>query len=336
MSLYVSMDPDHPVVEDRTAHALWFATAGTCEMRSEALASPSMGAVLVRTLFSGISRGTESLVFNGQVPESEVQRMRGPNMGGAFPFPVKYGYAAVGRIEAGPNTLLGKSVFCLHPHQDRFIVPKSMVTVLPDALPPGRAVLAANMETALNIVWDAGILPGDKVAVFGAGVVGCLVAFIASRIAGTDIIMIDRDPNRRRLAADLGVAFAASDELEGEFDVLVNASGSTEALADALAHAGQEARIVEASWHGAKSATLPLGGAFHARRLQIISSQVGAVPAARLARWDYSRRLGKAMDLLLDPCLDVLISGETDFAKLESAYPSILSNAATLCHRIRY
>lgn len=316
--------------------ALWFPAAGTCEIRDEVLRLPAEGQALVRMLFSGISRGTENLVFNGHVPAGEFERMRGPHMAGDFPFPVKYGYSAVGRIEAGSAALLGKAVFCLHPHQDIFTVGEDAVTALPDGVPPARAVLAANMETALNIVWDADILPGDRVAVFGAGVVGTLVAYLASHIIGTEVLLIDRNPARKRLAERLGLDFASGEQLAGELDVAVNASGSGDALTRAIELAGQEARIVEASWYGDRPVSLPLGGAFHARRLTIVSSQVGSVPPARRARWTYARRLAKALDLLRDDRLDALISGETRFADLESAYPAILADPETLCHRIRY
>ncbi len=333
------MTPDSTaagIAAGRNARALWFPAAGKCEIRDEALPPPAEGQALVRMLFSGVSRGTENLVFNGRVPTSEFERMRGPHMGGGFPFPVKYGYSAVGEIEAGSPSLVGRAVFCLHPHQDAFTVGETALTLLPDGLPPARAVLAANMETALNIVWDADILPGDRVAVFGAGVVGALVAYLASRVIGTEVLLIDRNPARQTLAARLGLDFASGEEAAGEFDVAVNASGSGEALARAIELAGQEARIVEASWHGDRSVSLPLGGAFHARRLTIVSSQVGSVPQARRARWTYARRLAKALDLLRDDRLDALISGETRFTDLESAYPVILADPDTLCHRIRY
>lgn len=327
--------PEH-TRQDMTARALWFPAAGECALQNEPIALAQADDVLVETLFSGISRGTEALVFNGRVPESEAERMRGPGMAGSFSFPVKYGYSTVGRVKAGPDALTGKLVFCLHPHQDRFMVPGSMVSPLPGGVPPERAVLAANMETALNIVWDAGILPGDRVAIFGAGVVGSLVAHIASRIIGTNVLLIDRDPSRRSLAAALDIPFAPLSEVSGEFDVLINASGSPDALNSAIAHAGQEAKIVEASWHGDTSASLMLGGAFHARRLSIISSQVGAVPPQRRARWNFARRMAKALELLRDDRLDALISGETEFSALAEAYPAILSDPQTLCHRIRY
>lgn len=327
---------EQTVFEREAASALWFEAPESCRLRHERLGQPSVNEVLVRTLFSGISRGTEALIFRGLVPESEFARMRGPHMEGSFPFPVKYGYAAVGQIEVGPSHLVGKEVFALFPHQDRFILPADQVTVLPDTLPARRAVLAANMETALNIVWDAGIQPGDRVAVFGAGVVGSLVAYLASRIVGTETFVVDLDTARQELAAALGLTFIPAGSLEGEFDVLVNATAAAEALQEAITHAGMEAKIVEASWYGDRAVSIPLGGAFHSRRLSLVSSQVGGIPAARRARWTYARRMAKALELLLDPRLDRLISGETAFSELPDAYARILSSQDTLCHRIRY
>ncbi|NTF34380.1 zinc-dependent alcohol dehydrogenase [Rhizobium skierniewicense] len=305
-------------------------------MREEILRAAAPHEVLVRTLYSGISRGTESLVLDGRVPQSEFERMRGPHMGGDFPFPVKYGYSCVGLVEMGPPELLGKKVFCLHPHQDVFITTPDMVSPLPERLSPERAVLAANMETALNIVWDALIQPGDRVAVFGGGVVGTLVASLSNKIAGTETVLVDVDPDRRAHVEAMGIRFIEARNLDGEFDVLINASASAAALSDAIQHAGMEARIVEASWYGEKSVTVPLGGAFHSRRLSFISSQVGSIPAFRKARWTFGRRMAKALDLLLDHQLDHLISGETAFTDLADEYPRILSSKHTLCHRIRY
>lgn len=320
----------------RTARALWFPAVRTCAVEAEELGAVDDSSVLVRTLFSGISRGTESLVFNGLVPESERERMRGPHMAGDFPFPVKYGYALVGRVEKGPEHLAGRNVFCLHPHQSATIVSEAMVTPLPEGVPPERAVLAANMETALNIVWDAGIMPGDRVAVFGAGVVGALSAFLATAIIGTEVVLVDRNPARRTLADRLGVTFAESGALDGEFDVLINASASGEALAQALDRAGFEARLIEASWYGDRQLSLPLGGAFHSQRLSIVASQVGALPPGRRARWTFERRLAKAIALLDDARLDALISGETAFEDIAATYPDIIDDPETLCHRIRY
>lgn len=316
--------------------ALWFEEAGRCALRSEPLPAGCETEILVRTLFSGISRGTESLVFDGHVPESEYERMRAPHQAGQFPFPVKYGYAAVGMVEEGPQYLAGRTIFCLHPHQDRFRVPASAVHPLPDDLPPQRAVLAANMETALNVIWDAGIQPGDRVAVFGAGVVGLLVAYLASRVIGTDVVISDIEPDRTRTARALGLRFAEPDAVPDDCDVLVNASASSEALATALDRAGFEARIVEASWYGERYAEIPLGGAFHAKRLCIVSSQVAVLPAGHRARWDTRRRMAKALELLAENRLDHLISGETPFQTITADYAGIIGSSATLCHRIRY
>nr|WP_245409028.1 zinc-binding alcohol dehydrogenase [Rhizobium wuzhouense] len=331
-----SQGDEQSVSAHRTGQALWIEAAGRCDLRHETVPAIRPGEVLVRTLYSGISRGTESLVFEGRVPQSEFERMRGPGMEGHFPFPVKYGYSAVGVIEAGPSELMEREVFCLHPHQDFFVVPAERVTILPVSLPARRAILAANMETALNVVWDAQIQPGDRVAVFGAGVVGALIAYLSSRIAGTETVLIDREPRRAALAAALGLTFSSPGDLAGEFDVIVNATASEQVLEAAIGLAGLEARIVEASWYGDRSVTLPLGGAFHARRLSLVSSQVGHLPASHRARWTYSRRLAKALDLLLDVRLDALISGETPFSELSAAYARILSRPDTLCHRIRY
>ena len=319
-----------------SAQALWFPAAGACVLEETALPAPRRNEVHVAALYSGISRGTESLVFHGQVPESEWGRMRGPHMAGDFSFPVKYGYSLVGRVVAGDTSLDGRAVFCLHPHQSALVTTRDMVTPLPHDLPPQRAILAANMETALNVVWDAHIQPGDRVAVFGAGVVGALVAYLARRIIGTDVLLIDPNTARASLADALDVPFADRASADASFDVLINASASSEALCDALGLAGFEARLVEASWHGEREVTLPLGGAFHSKRLSLVSSQVGSVPPDRRARWPLGRRLAKALDLLRDARLDALISGETPFADIAKTYPAILADPDTLCHSIRY
>jgi len=319
------------------ARAFWITQPGHGELRSETLPTCGPGQVCVRTAFSGVSRGTEALVFSGQVPASEYQRMRAPFQAGDFPGPVKYGYACVGEVVAGSEAMVGQVVFCLHPHQDRFVVPEDAVIPLPDDLPPARAVLAANMETALNGVWDAGIGPGDRVSVVGAGVVGALVAWLAGRIPGTEVCLIDIDSGRAELAAALGVAFALPDQAEGERDVLVHTSASASGLNTALQLAAPEARVVEMSWYGLQRPELALGEAFHARRLTLVSSQVGQLPPARRARWNHRRRLACALDLLTDPALEALISGESEFEALPEIMPELVRGAGrVLCHRLRY
>jgi len=289
---------------------------------------------VVRTLFSGISRGTERLVFEGRVPESEYQTMRAPLQAGDFPFPVKYGYSAVGRIEEGPDA--GRIVFALHPHQTRFACPGAMAVPVPSEVPPARAVLAANMETALNIMWDARVQPGDRVAVVGAGTVGALSGYLAARVPGTETCLIDVDPARAALARALGCAFASPDAAPGEADLVIHASATEAGLATALSLAGVEARVVEASWFGTRATTINLGGAFHQRRLRLVGSQVGRIPAHRTARWTHRRRLETALRLLDDPALDALISGESPFETAARDYARILDAPDTLCHRLRY
>ena len=302
----------------RRATALWITGPSVVELRGEELA-PGPGEVLVETRFSGISRGTEALVFRGGVPRTERARMRAPLQGGSFPFPVKYGYAAVGRVAEGPAELVGRDVFVLHPHQDRFAAPAEMAVPLPKGVPAGRAVLAANMETALNIVWDAGAVPCDRIVVVGAGVVGALAAWLCARLPGAEVTLVDVNPARAALAKALGCGFAAPDEAPTDCDLAIHASASGEGLATALAAAGLEATVVEASWYGDRPPTVGLGGAFHSRRLRLVSSQVGLVPTARRARWSNRRRLEAALGLLADPALDVLISGETAFDDARAA-----------------
>ncbi len=320
-----------------TARAFWVEAPNRGTLREENLPLPQAGQVLVRARYSGISRGTEALVFSGRVPPSQYQAMRAPFQDGEFPAPVKYGYASVGQVEHGPDDLLGRKVFCLYPHQDRYRVPADAVIALPEGLPPERAVLAANTETALNVVWDARIGPGDRVCVIGAGVVGCLVAWLAGRIPGAEVTLVDLQPQRAQIAARLGVDFAAPDAAPTEQDVIIHTSASAAGLSTALACAGREARVVEASWFGDAAPTVPLGEDFHARRLKLISSQVGQLPADRRARWTYRRRLVKALELLLEPDLDCLISGQSRFEELPALMPRLAeASGEVLCHRIVY
>jgi threonine dehydrogenase-like Zn-dependent dehydrogenase len=319
-----------------TARALWITGPGSVELRDEPEPTPGAGDVVVETQFSGISRGTERTVLRGGVPESERERMRCPGQVGDFPWPVKYGYAAVGLVRAGADDLVGRTVFVLHPHQDRFGVSRDMCVPVPSGVPPQRAVLAANMETAINVIWDGGVGPGDRVAVIGAGVVGALAGRLAARIPGTDVTLVDLNPARAALARALGCTFAAPEQAPGACDVVIHASASAAGLETALAVAGHEATVVEASWYGDRAVEVGLGGGFHSQRLRLISSQVGRLPPSRAPRWNHARRLRLALDLLADPALDVLISGETVFEDLAEQYAAILDDPATLCHRVRY
>jgi len=320
------------------ARALWIVAPGRAELREETLSTRADDQALVRTLVTGISRGTERLVLQGRVPESQYSVMRAPLMGGEFPFPVKYGYAAVGVVEAGARE--GSRVFCLHPHQDRFLAPAAMCQPIPDAVPDARAALAANMETAVNIAWDSRPLVGERVLVIGAGVVGLLVAYLIAQIPGTEVVVTDIDPTRRALAEALGAGFTAPEDAPGERDLIIHASAAPAGLRHALSLCAFEGRIVEASWFGDREVGLPLGEAFHARRLSILSSQVGAVAPAMRGRRTHGERLGLALSLLDDPRLDALVGPETAFEDLPTAYGPLLNPApgapAPLCPIVTY
>jgi threonine dehydrogenase-like Zn-dependent dehydrogenase len=319
------------------ARAFWIAEPGRGEIRAERLPAPAANEALVRTLFTGISRGTEALVFSGRVPRSEHERMRAPFQAGDFPAPVKYGYCNVGVVEQGPAALVNRRVFCLYPHQTRYVVSADVLHVLPDDVPPARGVLAANLETAVNVLWDAAPRIGDRVAVIGAGTVGCLVGWLAARILGAEVELVDVDERKHAAAHALGVPFRPPAAARRDADVVVHTSGTAAGLATAFDLAAFETTVTEASWYGDDAPAVPLGGPFHSRRLTLKSSQVGAVADAQRARWSHARRMELVMRLLAHAELETLITGESSFDEL----PAVLARLATspgytLTHRIVY
>ncbi|MEV5436873.1 zinc-binding alcohol dehydrogenase [Streptomyces sp. NPDC052682] len=321
---------------NRSARAFWLETPGRGAIRDVELPAPGEDEVLVRALYSGVSRGTETLVFRGGVPRSQYAAMRAPFQEGDFPGPVKYGYLSVGVVEEGPEALAGRTVFCLYPHQSRYVVPASAVTVVPDAVPAERAVLAGTVETAVNALWDAAPLVGDRIAVVGGGMVGCSVAALLARFPGVRVQLVDADPSRAGIAKALGVGFAAPGDALGDCDLVVHASATEQGLTRSLELLGAEGTVVELSWYGDRKVSLPLGEAFHSRRLVIRSSQVGTVSPRRAGR-SYADRLALALDLLADPALDALVTGESAFEELPEVLPKLASGEIpALCHRVRY
>lgn len=334
------------------ALACWVVAPGRAELRTEALPPLTDGQVRVRTLHSAISRGTEGLVLRGEVPPSEYGRMRAPFQAGHFPGPVKYGYVNVGRVEQGPATLLGRTVFCLHPHQTLYQVPADAVLPVPDGVPAGRAVLAALLETAINALWDAAPRIGDHVAVVGGGTLGLLVAWLAARVPGCAVQVVDTVPARAAWATALGAGFALPAAATPDADLVVHTSGTAAGLATALQLAGFEATVLELSWYGSRAVQVPLGQAFHSRRLVLKSSQVGSVAGAQRARWSHRRRLALALSMLGDPVLDSLVTHRSPFAELPQVLARLAAppggeagaetaaqhpdDAGTLCHRIDY
>ncbi|KOG42885.1 zinc-dependent alcohol dehydrogenase [Streptomyces resistomycificus] len=321
----------------RTARAFWLDAPGHGEIRETALPDPADGEVVVRSLYSGVSRGTETLVFRGGVPESQHTAMRAPFQEGDFPAPVKYGYLNVGVVEEGPGDLVGRTVFCLYPHQTRYVVPVAAVTVVPPSVPAERAILAGTLETAVNALWDAAPLVGDRIAVVGGGMIGSSVAALLARFPGVRVQLVDADPARAKTAEALGVGFALPGDALGECDLVVHASASEQGLARCLELLTAEGTVLELSWYGDRQVSLPLGEAFHSRRLVIRSSQVGTVSPARRSSRSYADRLALALDLLADPALDALVTGESTFGELPDVLPRLASGEIpALCHRVRY
>jgi threonine dehydrogenase-like Zn-dependent dehydrogenase len=327
------------------ARAIWYVRPGVAELRTAPINAPREGSALVRTVFSGISRGTERLVLQGAVPESERARMRAPLQEGEFPFPVKYGYCAVGVVEAGPPELAGRHVFCLHPHQDQFVAPVGMLVPVPEGIPPRRATLAANMETALNAMWDSGAGPADRIVIVGAGIVGLMLASLAARLPGADVTVVDVAEDRRSLVESLGAKFATATDWgqplgsdpNRRADVVFHTSVTAAGLDTAIASAGLEGTVVELSWYGDREVPVRLGGAFHSQRLKLISSQVGQVSPGRRPRWDYRRRMEAALRLLADDRLDAFVTDEIAFDDAPKELPRLLGPGASgLAPVIRY
>lgn len=317
------------------ASAFWVDAPSRGALREVAVGVPGPGEVAVRTLVTGISRGTESIVFRGEVPASERDRMRAPFQDGDLPGPVKYGYLNVGVVEAGPSELVGRAVFTLFPHQSAFVVPVESVAVVPDGVPLRRAVLAGAVETAVNVLWDAAPLVGDRISVIGAGMIGCAVARLACSLPGADVVLVDVDPSKAGVCEGLGVAYAHPDDAPRDRDLVIHASGTGDGLQLALDSAATEAEIVEASWYGDRSVTVDLGGAFHSRRLSIRSSQVGMVSPRRRGSRATRDRLALALDLLRDPVFDLLLTGESSWRELPEVMAAIADGSSPgLCHTI--
>lgn len=312
----------------RVPQALWYTGPLQCGLKPVDCLAPQPGEVKIQSLFSGISRGTEGLVFRGEVPRSEWQRMRAPNQDGEFPHPVKYGYSNVGKVVAGDPALLGRTVFSLYPHQNVFTLPSPSCVPLPDNVPPDRAVLAANMETALNAIWDGKPSPGDHICVVGAGVLGILTAYLLAQLPGTRVTLVDTNEARAEIATSLGLEFSPPGSAPENQDLVFHTSASAGGLATALACAADETTIVELSWYGANDVAIPLGADFHCRRLALKSSQVGSIPVERRSRWSYRRRLETALSLLSDDRLDALISDRVPFERLPDRIPDLLNKSS--------
>jgi threonine dehydrogenase-like Zn-dependent dehydrogenase len=319
------------------AHAFWLRAPGCGEIRPTMLPEPHADEVLVRTLWSGVSRGSEMLVFRGGVPPGQYSAMRAPFQEGEFPGPVKYGYLNVGAVEQGPAELCGRTVFCLYPHQTAYVVPAAAVTVVPAGVPPARAVLTGTVETAVNALWDAAPLIGDRVTVVGAGMVGCCVARLLSMLPAVEVTLVDIDADRADVAAALGVDFALPGDAADGRDLVVHTSATSAGLQRSLDLLVGEGTVIDLSWYGDTEVRLSLGGAFHARRLGIRASQVGTLSPARSARRSTADRLALALELLRDPAFDAIVTGQSCFCELPDVMARLAAGSLPgLCHTITY
>lgn len=331
-------------VNDLTVHRLTYTQKHHAKLQRVALKPLKEKEILVETHYSGVSRGTERLVYSGSVPTTEWQAMRCPNQAGDFDFPITYGYACVGKvIEIGSSVTKvnpDELIFALHPHQSHFVIDEDWANPLPEALPLDRAVLSANMETALNANWDADFNPDSRVAVIGGGVVGLLTGYLASRSSNAPVTLIDIDPRKSEIATKLGLEFCLGDGLSKSghlFDVLFHTSASGNGLQSAIDHANFEATIVEMSWYGEKSVNLTLGGRFHSQRLKLVSSQVGAVSPKKRANISHAERLQIAMGHLKDDALDALLYPHIEFSELPTQLSQIFDPAYdALCPLVTY
>ncbi|HSQ79372.1 MAG TPA: zinc-binding alcohol dehydrogenase [Candidatus Bathyarchaeia archaeon] len=305
------------------ARAFWLTRKGRGALKAETLDYPGGDWCVVRAMFSAVSPGTERLVAMDRVPAALRQEMRCPYMGGRFPFPVKYGYSLVGEVVQGPAELRGRVVHVLHPHQDFCVVRAKDVRPLPAGVPPARATLASNLETAITAAWDAEVMIGERILVVGFGVVGSLVARVLALGPAFEVTVAETRPDRRRLAESLGFRVAEG-RGEGHFDLAFDTSGAAAGLRSAVESVGLEGRVVAVSWFGTAPVPLDLGGTFHSRRKRIIGSQVSRLPGGLGPRWDTARRTELVFRLLERPEFDLHVGPAVSFTELPKTYGSLV------------
>ncbi|MFK7979418.1 MAG: zinc-binding alcohol dehydrogenase [Saprospiraceae bacterium] len=303
-----------------TSTALWHISPSESSLQEESLSTPLSHQLLIKSLYSLVSTGTEKLVATGQVPSSMHQLMRVPSMGGAFSFPVKYGYSLVGKV-VSEGIFMGQLVHLLHPHQAALVTDSADVSLVPPNIPAKRAALASNMETALNAIWDSGVSIGDKVVVCGFGMIGGLVARLLSLMPAVEVVVLEKNAYRIQQATNMGFLVNPTDL--SNFDYSFHTSGSSKGLQACIEAVGMEGKIIELSWYGTKSVQLQLGADFHYHRKQIISSQVGHVPFTKNARWDYVRRKAVVWKLLKNPVFDAHITDEVPFGESPAFFAAL-------------
>jgi threonine dehydrogenase-like Zn-dependent dehydrogenase len=308
------------------ANALWHNTSECSAVLEQELPDRNNHMLLIESLYSLVSLGTERLVASALMPVAIWNEMVVPYMEGSFSLPCKYGYSLVGRVLKGPAQYKGKTVHLMHPHQDKSWVNASSVYAIPPEIPAQRAVLASQVETAVNAIWDSRISLGDTILVAGFGLVGAIIALLASAIPGVKVVILEKNEYRKAIAREM--CFHVLDRMEDNndlFDLAIHTTGDEKALQYCIDHIGRESQVTEVSFYGKKSVNLALGGTFHTGRKRIVASQVSQIPSHMLSRWNLERRKDLVFNILKDKRFDLLTGNIVPF-----------EHAADLFNQIRY
>ena len=316
-------------------HSLWLIKKNKPKIISKSLNyKKNNKSVLIKTLYSGISKGTESLVANGKVDKSQFQVMKSPFQEGSFNFPIKYGYINVGEIVDGPNKMLGKRIFSLTPHQTFYEIEIKNLNFLKNK-DVKKYLLTANMETAINIFWDSQSQKNDNILVVGLGSVGFLTAYFFKLRGFKNIKVTDINLSKKKIAKILGLQFVNFNNTKN-IDCIINTTSSYEILNRSLTKLNLDGRIVEASWYGSKAGNINLGNEFHSKRIKIISSQVSNIPLHMKKKYNYKSRLKIAIDALSNSKIMILINSFSKFSTLDKEYISILKDKNIIMHSVEY
>ncbi len=310
------------------AHALWHVDPAHSVLRQQTLGKLTPGECLVKTRFSMVSLGTERLVCKGGMSPEAYGPMTVPYMQGAFSFPLTYGYSLTGEVIDGPQEWLGERVHAMHPHQDLCVIHSHDLTVVPGNVPLDRAVLASNLETAVNGVWDGQPIMGQRVLVIGYGLIGALIAHLVKPIPGIELHIHDIRGSRKELAIANGHhVWDAAESQPGDYDLIFHTSASSAGLQFAIDHTREEGRVIEMSWYGNQTVNLDLGASFHYGRNRIISSQVSRIASPALPHFDHHRRKSLIFQLLADDAYHKFLGEGIVFDQSPSFFSDLRKNS---------
>lgn len=308
-----------------SAESFWIRKKNNSFIKKHSISIPQNNEVLVKTIYSGISYGTEKIVYSGNVPKSQRSLMRCPYQEGEFGSNVKYGYMNVGKVMNGPSKLVNRYVYTLYPHQTQYVLPLEELTFIPKLIPIKRCLLTANMETAINAMWDTLPTCGDKILIIGAGIVGFLMAYILMTIIGIEILLIDTDKEKSKIAKIFGIKFSCSIPKSYNANIIYECSGNPSVIDILSSHVNDETVICIMSWYGNSVSNINFGNEFFSKRTKILFSQVAKVSHNRDKYWNNKKRKDLAISLLNDDKLDNLI--EKDMISFHDL-PEFFSNTA--------